>query len=46
VRAPPRPSTSRTDIDPLPGEVRKVVQSTFDIRADVLDQARKLSRQR
>jgi tripartite-type tricarboxylate transporter receptor subunit TctC len=37
---------SATDIDPLPGgEVLKIVESTFDIRPDVLDQARKLSPQ-
>jgi hypothetical protein len=32
------------DIDPLSGaELQKVVDSTFDIRPDVLEQARKLS---
>jgi tripartite-type tricarboxylate transporter receptor subunit TctC len=39
-------SKSAVDIDPLPGdEVGKIVDRTFDIRPDVLDQARKLSPQ-
>jgi len=37
---------SAVDIDPLPGgDVLKIVERTFDIRRDVLDQARKLSPQ-
>ena len=39
-------SKSAVDIDPLPGdELRKIVDRTFDISPDVLDQARKLSPQ-
>jgi hypothetical protein len=35
---------SGVDIDPLTGaELQKVVDSTFDIRPDVLERARKLS---
>jgi tripartite-type tricarboxylate transporter receptor subunit TctC len=42
----PRDGTVMGDIDPVPGgEVLKTVESTFDIRPDVLEQARKLNPQ-